>query len=320
MLPEESSSTEITARFPDTVAQDSLFDVQVDLLNLLAEANERQMRELVSKVQRGVFKVHESKRHLVLALVLQKLATTSPRKAIEIVKDLEPQYRVTCYGGIFAEWAHQDLKKAQKHAKKLAPEAKAAALRGILDSRPDLARKQMQSIAREIGVENGAVEVFVENARVATVSDPESQWKDTLESIRGDNVSQWTPVLRRLAVEWVRVEPLQALDHIVNSLNNEYAKSAVLYHALTAFASVDPRSAFNWAVNHDDQSLNSGRKAIVSQWAKIDPDSALEAINALDLSPHKLDLLSSLFHSWKDHDQAGVSANIHRFPPSLQFR
>ena len=262
----------------------------------------------------------ESKRHLVLVLVLQKLATTSPRKAIEIVNDLEPRYRAKCYGGIFAEWAHQDLKNAQKHAKKLAPDAKAAALRGILDSRPDLSRKQVQSIAREIGVENGAVEFHVENARIATVSDPERQWKETLQSIPRDNVSQWTPVLRRLAVEWVREEPLQALDHIVNSLKNESTKSLVLHHALEAFASVDPRSAFNWAVNHDDQSLNSGRKAVVSKWATIDPDSALEAINALDLSPHKLDLLSSLFHTWKEHDQAAVSANIHRFPPSLQFR
>ncbi len=153
----------------------SPFDRELALQIRLVFSDERQVARLLSQ---SMNLSSIDIRHDAQSAIVQKLAQLNPGRALSRVLAMDSQHSpdrliVTVY----QEWAHSDLKEAISQARALNETRRDSALRTILRERTDLPDETRRSIATEVGNDQIADEVLLEERVEKAIENPEEAWE-----------------------------------------------------------------------------------------------------------------------------------------------
>lgn len=263
------------------------FKRDLALRQLLADSNETQVVELFAQSQ----ELSSSSQGEVQMAIVQRLAYLNPKLALSSVLELNPQYYPGQFvSSIFREWAHSDLDEAIAHVRTIDEDWKDSAVRSILHERKDLSESTIRAIARDLGSERIAIGIITERNLKDAMEDPEKAWNELAIELQDDFEHRWS--IARVATAWVEKSGMSVLDQIDRSLTNADARQLVISQVLQSVAVTDPRSAFKYALNMDQDQWNSITLDVAGVWARSDPQSALAAASEIEKS--------SLRSRWED--------------------
>lgn len=284
------------------------FDRSVALHNLLARANERQLVELIRQSK----EIEQySQRHNTRISIFQRFASLDPKAALTHIATMPRFERDGLIATTFSQWALEDLDKATAHAKSLEGFRKQAALRGILQSRDDLADEQLREIARQIGNEQLAIELIAQSKLAGSMESPEQAWNSLVNDDVGD--ASQTGLLIQVAEAWFDKSGLSVLDDINRSLLDWQTRQSILNAIVQRVVQSNPSEAFEYAKGMDDEG-NNLLLIVARAWASLDPESALNAAQTIGAGLVRRNLEYSIVQVWASSDPHFILDNLDRLP------
>ena len=294
------------------------FDNEIALRLALAKATDVEVLKLIALVRDAQLVESPESHANLLGVLIQRVAITNPRKAVNITRTLDPKYRSVCFRLVFLEWGSSDLDSAIEVAKTLSDSTLESAILGIMNSRWDLSCADYYNIAKELNVQTVAVEQMLKSRDLIQSAIPESAWDMVLSSIESGQLINWLPELRTLALRWVEEEWLGVLPYMVTSLGSLELQQAVLYRIIAVSSREDLNSLFAYTLPWNDVFYEELRHRIVAGWAHSDPLNALDTVNAMKFSRHKLGLLKTIADFWDLDSEYSLKDHLDKFPPSIR--
>lgn len=319
--PVARKSRNATIRSLDDLEQfRSPFKRHLELLFLLSDADEKQVLRLLEESNEA-----KPQRRLQLQKpILQRLTQLNPRKAYEQIELLEQDNTSHLIDWIFMEWSSFNLEEAVSFAESLGDDQKFAALRSVLAERSDLSEQQRLRIARQLGNEQHAINLNMQERLSKPIDNPEETWNE-LVSVVQDNPGQFW-MLATVARAWVEKDGLRILDQISESMTNSQTRQHVLQAVLLNAAKDTPEIAFEYALKFDsnpDSNLGSLGfvslvSAVTSTWVKSDPRSALDAASGVEQLGLRRKLEESVVTAWANQNPQDVLSAIETLPEHVR--
>lgn len=294
----------------------SPFKRSLELLFLLTDADERQVLRLLEESNEA----KSQKRLQLQKPILQRLAQLNPRKAYEQIELLEQGNTSQLIDWIFMEWSSFNLEEAVSFAESLSDDEKFAALRSVLAERSDLSEEERLSIARQLGNEQHAINLNMQERLSKPIVNPEDTWNELVGEVQ-DNPGQFW-MLATVARAWVEKDGLRVLDQISESMTNSQTRQHVLHSVLLNAAIDTPEIAFGYALKLDSNSdSNPGGfgfvslvSAVTNTWVKSDPRSALDAASGVEQIGLRRKLEESVVTAWANQNPQDVLSVLDTLP------
>ncbi len=124
-------------------------------------------------------------------------------------------------------------------------------------------------------------------------------------------------MLHTLARKWFERDGLSVIKLVSKSLTNDRARSSILGPLLHMGVRADPLGTFELVVYMEGGEGNKIAEDVTRIWAGIDPESALNAINALKPSALRLQLLATAMQLWADRDPQAVLEYVEGMPKEI---
>lgn len=250
----------------ETLRIESDFDQTVALYNLLADASEERVLELID--QANVIK-QPSQRLLTLSTIFSKYAAIDPVRALNKAQEFGRFTRGPLIDSVFHQWAKSDLDDALRSANSLKGEQKGIAARSILDARDELSLDRLYAIADELQDWGFLREVIARHWEATAREDPRSAWQRALLST--GEVRHRNLVLATIAEIWIEKEGVNVLDEISVSSLDMRDKMRIYESVLGRVAETDIENAVNVAANLELSPSSSVVSAIFAKWAEKEP-------------------------------------------------
>ncbi|MXW52507.1 MAG: hypothetical protein F4X44_08105 [Gammaproteobacteria bacterium] len=275
------------------------------LHQLVATADEYRLTDLLAqstKVRPDILQVRLQKP------IIQRLTMIDPIRALEAIESLPFHRQESLMRTVFAEWSEVSLDQSVAYAKNLNEAEKYAALQGILHSRFDLSDEIRREIAREVGNENVADEVFESESFFAQIENPQQAWYELIEE--GDHSIDNLGNLIRVADAWVRRNGLGVLNQISGSIDDTSRRISVVTSVVLNSARRDPSGTVSQLLSMDEKIAKTAAPRAIHVWAKSDPKSALAAASSVESGSLRRSLEQSVISVWANSDPHELLASI----------
>lgn len=306
------STFEPVESLSDLLSYDPGFDRSVALHRLLAGADENR---LVDLLQQSREIATYSQRRETQNAIFQRFASLNPKAAMSQAATVSPFERDVLIATIFSQWALHDLDSSVEHATTLQGFQKHAALRGILQSRDDLAEEVRREIARQIGIEQLAIDLIAEAELAMSLKSPEQAWTDLVNDNIG-NAAQ-TGLLIQVAEAWFDASGLSVLNEINRSLVDRQTRQSVLHAIVHRLVQTNPLEAFDYVNSLGDNGDNL-LVSLARAWSSLDPESALNAALTVESDRLRRNLEHAIAQVWASSDPHFILNNLDRLPASSQ--
>lgn len=276
----------------------SPFDRELALQVLLVNSDEAQVASLLSQSMK--LASNDTRRDAQRAIV-QKFAQFNPSLALSQVLAMDSQHSLDrLIVSVFREWAHSDLDEAITQARMLNESRRDSALQAILKERTDLPDETRRSIATEVGNDQIAVEVLIEEKVQKAMENPEEEWEKLVLELQDDMTHRWR--LAQVALPWIEKDGLGVMERVSTSLTNLQTRRGVVHRILQELASSNPLEAFSYALTMENDPFNSTKKSVVDVWTRSDPRSALAAVSGVEQRTLRNTLEESIANHWADRE------------------
>ena len=262
------------------------------LHSVLAQADEDQVLDML-----------ETSKHLdpptrvqTQVIILQRLARINPRSAFAQAKQFDRPRVLQLLTGLFREWSQIDLDEAVARAATLTGDRKLAALEGVLKERSDLTNSVRREISRQLNDEQYAINLITQEKISQSIDEPERVWKESVLEAKHD--PKLAEMLKEIALNWVEKDGLEAMDHIIKSLDNSLTRSLISTAVLRKAARTDPSAALDYAMTLQYDPFHETKYAVVDEWAESDPQSAFDSISSMEPTGRKGILMDRLIQTW----------------------
>ena len=285
------------------------FERNLELYSLLANADETLAIDLLEQSAAmshlSGMRVHQA--------ILQRLAQLNPKKAYAQTLRFDEPFRGELVGIVFNEWSLSDLNEAVSFAHSLDTDERFAALKGILPGRADLSDETKRRIANQLGYEQYAIHLIVQETLETSILNPEKVWYELADNIQINNVGP--SVLSRVASAWVDHSGLEILNDVSKTLTDQRVREEVLGNVLQNAAKANPSGALEYAIlfESDRQTLVMAT-AVARIWARTDPISALNAASTIEKRGIRIQLEDVVIRTWVTRDPHTVLENLELIP------
>lgn len=294
----------------------SPFKRSLELLFLLTDSDEKQVLRLLEES----IEAKPQRRLQLQKPILQRLTQLNPRKAYEQIELLEHVNTSHLIDWIFMEWSSFNLAEAVSFAESLGDDEKFAALRSVLAERSDLSEQQRLRIARQLGNEQHAINLNMQERLSKPIDNPEETWNE-LVSVVQDNPGQFW-MLATVARAWVEKSGLRILDQVSESLTNSQTRQHVLHAVLLNAAKDTPEIAFEYALKLDSNPSGfpfvSLVSAVTNTWVKSDPRSALDAASGVEQLGLRRKLEESVVTAWANENPKDLLTVLETLPEHVR--
>ena len=274
----------------------------VALHELSINADEQQVLKLLEESM-DIASQHQLQTQSVL---IQRLAQLNPHQALTQVESLGVRFPAGLVSAVFGEWAHTNVDEAVSHASSLEENKKYATMARILLERTDLSDEKRIQIAKQLGNEQYAIDLIMQEKVSDSSFDPEKAWNELVGQVQGD--FRQSRILSDLAIRWVEQSGVEVLDQITESITNSQTRTNILLSVLRAVAESDPNKAFQYAKSIENDPHDAIVSNVVRQWARLDPKAALDAASQIEQRGLRRRLEESAVRTWayrKPHDVLG---------------
>ncbi len=293
----------------------SKFARSAALHSLLARSDENTLLDLIAESEEIAL---PSRQTAWQEAIFQRYATINPERAISRAELFPSDDQGVLMGAIFGEWSHSDLDGAVGRAMVLDESLRVAAMRGILNSRDDLSENLRRQIAKQLGNEQVAVELFAQATLNETIDNPEATW-NALTSDEIDDIGQ-TATLVQVAQSWVDQSGFEVLPLMSESLPNWQTRMTILGSVIHRAALTDPQGAFNHAASLGDNGEGYILSSLVRTWADSEPMAALESVRTLEQNRFSRELADTVIRIWASNDPYAVLDRLETLPEDLRAR
>lgn len=289
------------------------FGLSVALHNTLASAGEK---ELLSLLEQSAAIDHASRRQLVQGTIFRRYASLDPKGAVKQVSNMPRLQHGDLLATVFGEWALAHLDDAVANAKRLDGFGKLAALRGILESRDDLADAVRIEIGRQLGNERVAQNIVTQSNISVAIKDPESAW----DTLIGDDLldTAQTGTLIQVAEAWIEKDGMSVLGKINDTLSDWTSKTSVLAAVIHNLVQTDAQAVFDFVRTLENDTHNTVIMNVVNAWARLDPEAALAAVQSVESKSLRSSLQNSIASSWGRTNPREALANLELLPESAR--
>lgn len=264
----------------------------------------------------------ETSRHLdppahvqTQAIILQRLARINPQSAFAQAKQFDRPRTLPLLTGLFREWSQIDLDEAVTHAATLTGDRKLAALEGVLTERSDLTNSAHREVARQLDDERYAINLITQEIISQSIDEPERVWNESVLEAKHD--PKLAEMLKEIALNWVEKDGLEAMDHIIESLDNSLSRALISTAVLREVARTDPSGALRYAMTLDFDPYHDTKYAVVDEWAKSDPQNAFESISSMEQTGRKRLLMKRLIKTWGGFHRESLLESLESLPTEL---
>lgn len=281
------------------------------LLNVLKQSDEDQVLDLLVQTRQ----LDPPARLHTQAFVIQRLVRINPLRALTEVQQFRPPRIRYLLAELFREWVQFDLDSAISRAKALSHADKHVALEVILNERSDLSVTQRFEIARQLGHEQLAHEFIMQEIKSEALKEPERSWREIVEEAQ--NEPGQIKLLTEIAKIWVKQSGLGVLDQMRKSLDNSLTRSLITTVALREVARTNPSTAFEYAMNLDNDPQNKSKFAVVQKWAESDPHGVLHAMSSMEHTGQYWLLLDRLIDTWSSYHPLTLLTDFDSLPSDV---
>ena len=295
----------------------SPFHRTVAIHGLVGSADEETLLQLWEETSR----LTPSLREETQVVVIQRLAALDPTAAVHIVSEYQSVEQIALVAATFREWSLKNLNQAIEYARTLDLEARNAAVESMVLSREDLSAEQRREIARQLNTEWLGVDAIKRTTNTPLILDPQSEWTAFLKHNSGNLDSPNDAQLRMMThiiAAWIQNEGVNALDKVIETLPTQTAVWNALDRMVKHIAAIEPQRAFEVAIHLREQGIIGLLEQATSEWAKVEPWSALNAVSTIEARNMRRDLHSRVLETWAVSDPNALLEQIGRLPDNLQ--
>ena len=300
----------------ESLGDQSYYNRKLTMLNILADARPSRIRNIFqySEVLRPI-----SLRNEIQSIVIRKLTLTDPRGALKQIANLGDSHRYFLTEAIYLEWSALSLEDAIEHAKSMDTATKRAALRGVLHGRNDLSEEVLLEIARELENEQLALDHFAQLLLVHDVDDPKSSL-DSFFKWHGSRVVQLSETEQQLLIQivrsWIDADGIEAIHTANELLDTDSDRVKLLSLLLPTLATEDSSMALATVTSVYAADWQIALRSF-SEWAEIDPLSALELASSIqsEIARHKL--LRAVVVAWVESNPLNLLDSMGHIPAHL---
>ena len=288
----------------------SPFDRELAVQILLVNSDETQVAKLLSQSKNLST---SDIRYDAQRAIVQRLAQLNPSRALSRVLEMDSQHSPDrLMLTVYREWAHPDLPEAIARARALSETRRDSALRTILRERTDLPDETRRSIAAEVGNDQIAVEVLLEERVERAMQNPEEAWEKLALELQ-DNLMHRSR-LTQVALYWIEEDGMRVMERISTSLTNLQARRDVVLGILQELASSNPSETFRYAMTMESDLFDDATKKVLEVWAWSDPRSALAAVSGIEEKTLRETLEVSVAYHWTDKEPREVLEAVDTLP------
>ncbi len=292
----------------------SPFDRDLALQVRLVFSNETQVARLLSQ---SMNLSTNDIRYDAQSAIVQKFAQLNPRRALSRVLAMDSQHNPDrLIVAVFREWAHSDLNGAIAQARVLNETRRDSTLRTILEERTDLPEETRKSIAAEVGNEQIAIEVLLEERVEKAMENPEEAWEELVLELQDAPIHRESLV--QVALSWIEKNGMSVMGRISTSLTNLQARRGVILGILHGLASSNPSEAFRYALTMENDPFHSAKESVVDVWARSDPQSALAAVSGIEEKTSRETLEKSIAYRWAEKEPMKVLEAVNALPEHVR--
>lgn len=293
----------------------SQFERKRLLYECLAGAQEQEFNQYLEQAKTIV---PASLRSDIENVVIQRWALINPNKVLTTIE----HYPIVRYRElerlVFIEWTLRDLPEAVRFAKQLDLRSRQTVYEVIVDTFTDHTKLDLLQIARQLDIEPMATELMFKVKTEQPIDDPRQAWIEFLDEYKSKLLilsESQTLYIDQVIDSLLDQNPVEAFRFIVESLTNFDEKSLILPDILYKIVSIDPKSAFQLAL--EQQRDESGILwDVVLIWADSDPMSALAALSEIENIGLRRGLQLELMLTWTENNpyealQASYEYDLH---------
>ena len=307
------ASLPILRKIEDLEEIRSPFARELALQVLLVNSDEAQVARLLSQSMK--LSSNDIRQNAQSSIVL-RLAQLNPSRALAQLLVEDSQHSLDrLIVSVFREWAHSDLDEAITQARTLNESRRDSALLAILNERTDLPDETRRSIAAEVGNEQIAVEVLLEERIERAMAHPEEAWEKLALELQDDPMRR--SILAQVALSWIEKDGMGVMERISTSLTNLQARRGVVFGILHDLASFSPSEAFRYALTIENDPFNTAKERVVDVWARSDPQSAMAAVSDIEKKALRRTLEKSIADLWADKEPRKFLKAVDTLPRHL---
>ena len=189
-------------------------------------------------------------------------------------------------------------------------------LHGILESRDDLSDDVRIEIGRQLGNELVARKMVYQSNTSEATEEPESAW----DTLIGDDLldTAQTGTLIQVAEAWIAKDGLSVLGKISNTLTAKTPKTPVLTSVIHNLVQADAQAVFDFVRTMENDTRNTLIVNVVEAWARLDPKSALAAVQSVESKSLRRSLEDSVASTWGSTDPRHVMDSLDLLPEYAQ--
>ncbi len=329
-----NSETGANRRLAEIQDATSIVEVSLDSGDLLRFKSEH-AREVALRIQMGIPNQVALKELLtqsttipskqlqleIQRVIVEELALISPESALGSVANLPADSRSGLLEVVFRVWSILRLDEALRYAVELEDYDKLAAIEGILLSRDDLSDEDRQSLVERVLGENNS-DLHLNRLFLSEgIGDPETAWNEFISEYEHD-LSQLTTLhivqLANIAVALERDIGTAVFDKIEQDVPSSSIRLGVVALLLDGMARETPDRALRVVIEQEPEGMQFLATQVVSNWARSDPESALEAVERIEASGLRVSLQHAVLFAWIDIDPYAVMDEVEGVSPNLR--
>ena len=312
--------TSVTLRnYPNVTNIDDLIAIRSDIgrraamRRLLASGDEHHALDLLTRSKQLSL---SSVRQIVQMETFKRLASISPRRALEETKSIPLLSRNQYISAIFSEWANLDLTGAIESIASLSRGEAAVAIKAIIQSSDDLSANAVEDIVTRTGFDFLKDAILTDLTVELATDEPQLAWN----AILGDQLEDYGQIetLATIADAWIARDGWNALAQIEESIVDRRTRGEVLSAVFSKTVSVDPENTFQHAKAFYEKTNESPFRFMLLEWAKLDPAAAIQAALSIGRGNVRDQQIEFALLGWATKDPHHLLQSAPGLPEELQ--
>ena len=258
----------------------------------------------------------------VQTAIMRRLAVVDPREGLKLIYGTTERNRELLLQELFGELSILNFEDALSIAAEV-PDSqdRHAIVRGMIQSRDDLATEALVQAAKSLGVEQVALDEIAALQTAQVEHDPSSSWQKFF-SVHGSDVEELSAaqfdLLTSIARTWIDRSGANAMQEIWSSLRHDRDRVQVFSRLLNSIAQYDPQmgqTIAEWLESVDRNVLAQS----FAEWSASAPREALEFVQSLNLGVAQQRIERSVVESWIRNDPIAVLENLDHFTEGIRM-
>ncbi|MYF38930.1 MAG: hypothetical protein F4219_09270 [Gammaproteobacteria bacterium] len=310
---EHSSQANLIYRTPqealdELVKTESNFQRTASLYAYLKTVNERDLHDLLRRTENIE---RASVRSNIQTVVVRRVASVDPNQALDWITSVPKIRREPLLERLFHDWSLKNLTQAVEGAKTLNGIDRQTVLDSVLSARKDLSEATLLKVARELGLEEFALQQISRNQTLALLDEPSSAW-DVLVNDDVEDEKQ-LDLFRDVATAWKDEDGFDVLLRASESFPNENDRSA-LSKIIEDVVGDNLGEAFKYVRSLSQETRGELPRALAMVAGRVDPELALEEIAAWSDDPIHVPLLRIVSTTWARSDPRSMINQLELVP------